>query len=131
MRFGARVLLTLAVSTVLSGCAGVYITSTYATATNKVVRTSCRGEYKVSEKDSKLLVSAYALSEMVHSACAEPEASTTGVPFEYAAVQYLAETNRSQCRITTGERLEALHSEFTFVCPPAPAAKPGPAQPRT
>jgi hypothetical protein len=130
MKFGARVLLTLAVSAVLSGCAGVYITSTYATATNKVVRTSCRGEYKVSEKDSKLLVSAYALSEVVHSACAEPQASATGVAFEYAAVQYLAETNRPQCRITAGTRLETLHSEFTFVCPPAPAAKPGPSRSR-
>jgi hypothetical protein len=128
MRFAARVFLTLAIPVALPGCAGVYITSTYATATNKIVRTPCGGDYKVSERDSKLLVSAYALSEMVHAACAEPQAGATGVPYEHAAALYLAESNRPQCRITSGERLEALHSEFSFICPAAPAAKPTPAQ---
>ena len=114
------VFLSVVVSAALSGCAGGYILSHYATATNKVVKTSCGGDYRVSEKDGKLLVSAYAASELYHSICDAPPRSRTGVAYEFAAKQYLDESNRSQCVITAGERLELLHSEFAFTCPAAP-----------
>jgi hypothetical protein len=105
----------------LSGCAGGYILSHYGTTASKVVKTSCRGEYRVSEKDGKLLVSAFAVSEAYHSACESPPPGRTGIPYEYAAVQFLQESNRPLCVITAGERLELLHSEFAFTCPTAPA----------
>jgi hypothetical protein len=104
----------------LSGCAGGYILSQYATAGNKVVKTSCRGEYRVSEKDGKLLVSTYAASELYHSACGSSPPGRTGIPYEFAAAQYLQESNRPLCKITSGQQLELLHSEFAFSCPPAP-----------
>jgi hypothetical protein len=106
----------------MAGCAGPYIVSHYGGTANKVITTTCRGQYKVSETDGKLLVSPYAATELYHSACAEPQPGSTGVAYEYAAVQFLKESNRSQCRITGGERLELLHSEFSFTCPAAPPA---------
>jgi hypothetical protein len=106
----------------LSGCAGGYIMSQYGTAASKVVKTSCGGEYRVSEKGGKLLVSAFAVSEAYHSACESPPPGRTGIPYEFAAVQFFQESKRPLCVITAGERLELLHSEFAFTCPPAPPA---------
>ena len=63
------ILLSVIVPATLSGCAGGYILSHYGTAANKVVKTSCGGDYRVSEKDGKLLVSAYAATELYHSIC--------------------------------------------------------------
>jgi hypothetical protein len=108
----------------LVGCAGGHILSQYGTAASKVIKTSCRGEYRVSEKDGKLLVSAYAVSEAYHSACESPPPGRTGIPYEFVAVQFLQESNRPRCVITAGERLELLHSEFAFICPPT---RPSPA----
>src|SRR3954454_22504035 len=111
------VLLSVVISAALSGCAGGYILSQYATAANKVVKTSCGGDYRVSGKDGKLLVSAYAATELYHSICDSPPRSRTGIAYEFAAKQYLDESNRSECAITAGQRLELLHSEFAFTCP--------------
>ena len=63
------ILLSVILPATLSSCAGGYILSHYGTAANKIVKTSCGGDYRVSEKDGKLLVSAYAATELYHSVC--------------------------------------------------------------
>ncbi|HEY8381967.1 MAG TPA: hypothetical protein VIL09_07455 [Microvirga sp.] len=123
IRGGLR-LLGLATPLLLAACAGPYILYEYSSAGSKVVETRCGGKYRVTERSGRLLVSAYAASELYHGVCATTEPGATGLRYEHVATQYLAEANRAQCRITAGDELEPLHSEFTFECPAPPVAPP-------
>jgi hypothetical protein len=117
-------LLGLSTPLLLPACAGPYILYEYGTAGSKVVETRCGGKYRVTERSGRLLVSAYAVSEVYHGVCATTQPSVTGLRYEHVATQYLTEANRAQCRIAAGEELEPLHSEFTFECPAAPVLPP-------
>ncbi len=94
------------------------------------VATRCGGGYRVFryKDEPRILVSAYAISNVYKSACERngPVAQgVTGVSHEEAASAYIGETpSLKGCRVTGGTSITPLHSELTLDCPAAPAPRP-------
>ncbi len=117
----------------LSGCASApkggslpdYIAVGYTNVT-----TTCGGGYQVYRQpiNGRLLVAAYAVSEMRQTFCqswrGEPSVSpVTGVRHEEAALEYIAQTPAMKgCTLVSGIEISRLHSEFVIACPASPAA---------
>jgi hypothetical protein len=126
------------VAGILSGCASApsggsladYVAVGYVNIT-----TTCGGGYQIYRQpvNGRMLVSAYAASEMRQSFCESwrgesPISAATGVRHEDAALEYIAKTpSMKGCILTSGIEITRLHSEFTLDCPvhpvPAIAAK--------
>jgi hypothetical protein len=94
------------------------------------VTTTCGGGYQVYRQpiNGRLLVAAYAVSEMRQTFCqrwrGEPSVSpVTGVRHEEAALEYIAQTPAMKgCTLVSGIEISRLHSEFVVACPAPPAA---------
>ncbi len=129
-------MLTLTLSACVSSDGGSL--SHYVGTAKVNVETRCGGGYQVFRygDEQRVLVAAYAISQAYKSACERynPGPATlgiTGARYEEAVTEYFAKTPAlKDCRITGGTNITPLHSEFTFSCPPAPAAAPAPQPPK-
>ena len=129
-----RPFLVLAASGLLVSLAGCASTpkggslSDYVGVGSRNVTTTCGGGFQVYRQpvNGRLLVAAYAVSEMRQTFCqswrGDPSVSpVTGVRHEEAALQYIAQTPAMKgCTIVSGIEITRLHSEFVVSCPTAP-----------
>ena len=104
-----------------AGCSSISGVGAYSVALSKAVTFGCHRGYTVYEKDNKLLVMAYPVSEVVGAACTaftQAGSSPTSEPIRYqaAAERYLEAKERQSCRITDALVLTRFHSEFRFIC---------------
>ncbi|ANY77693.1 hypothetical protein BB934_05140 [Microvirga ossetica] len=123
----------LALVGAMSGCASAPTggsLSDYVAVGYTNVTTTCGGGYQVYRQpvNGRLLVAAYAVSEMRQSFCqswrGEPSLSPlTGVRHEEGALEYIATTPAMKgCILVSGVEITRLHSEFIVACPAQPGA---------
>jgi hypothetical protein len=124
---------TLALVAAMPGCASAPkggSLSDYVAVGYTNVTVTCGGGYQVYRQpvNGRLLVAAYAASEMRQSFCqswrGEPSISpVTGVRHEEAALEFIAQTPAMKgCTLVSGIEITRLHSEFVVACPAPPAA---------
>jgi len=94
------------------------------------VTTTCGGGYQVYRQpvNGRLLVAAYAVSEMRQSFCESwagevSVPSVAGVRHSEGALEYIAKTPAMRgCTLVSGVEITPLHSEFAVACPGQPGA---------
>jgi hypothetical protein len=113
-----RVMIVVANTFAVGACSTPYLLTEWGSVQPTSIPLVCgNGGYDVRTKDSRILVTAYAVTEAIRSCGTTVASAPASARYQDAAAEFLVRTGKPQCRINSGREIDQLHSEFTFTCP--------------